>query len=302
MNELRIAMIAVRIILLFLLAAQPFVQAISMIYNFRIAQVTKQAIFENSKEKRHELVFLIFDQYRRKYDAIKQQFVGGFGSYIYNYQSYYGRVDAAFSHIKETYEGVIQFSGTEADDVLFTVGKNIFLNQQSDLTFSGFLGIPTHRIFRLQHVDFGYSQIGLGLQCDGQYQCNKSSALLYGARYIHFIPRAALDSLDQRHIFTIGTIFDLLTAYKRSGKNQGIELGYTARFRFGAHASPPYDDIVTKTNYIRSNFYAVYKYKFIIGTTSQRLLFNIAYGFDHKPKIFGNKYIITLWGSWNISF
>ena len=97
---------------------------------------------------------------------------------------------------------------------------------------------------------------------------NDEGALLYGARYIYFVPRKALDSLDEPHTFTIGNIGDLLLAYKNNwNKKNGIELGYTARFRFGAHISPNLDDIVKKTNYIRSNFYIVYKYRFIWNDT-----------------------------------
>ncbi len=28
----------------------------------------------------------------------------------------------------------------------------------------------------------------------------------------------------------------------------------------------------------------------------------ISYGFDHRPKLFGLKRIVTLWGAWDINF
>ena len=65
---------------------------------------------------------------------------------------------------------------------------------------------------------------------------------------------------------------------------------------------PSLDEIVKKTNYIRSNFYIAYKYKFLVNDISNRLIWYLSYGFDHKPKVFGNKYIVTLWASWNIRF
>ena len=50
----------------------------------------------------NQLMALIFDQYRKKYNGTFQNFVGGLGSYIYNFDSYYFRIDGAVSHIKET--------------------------------------------------------------------------------------------------------------------------------------------------------------------------------------------------------
>lgn len=276
---------------------------ISMVYNFRIAQITKQPIIEKSTDNEHSLIALIFDQYRKKDDNIFQNFIGGLGSYIHDFEPYYFRTDFAVSHIKEVTDHTTTFSGTETDDILFTIGRNFILNDRTTMTLSWLFGIPTHRIFRLQHTDFGYSQIGTGIQFDGSYALNHKSDLLYGARYIYFVPRKALDDLDQKHTFTIGNIGDLLLAYKNNwDKHHGIELGYTARFRFGAHIYPNLDEFVKKTNYIRSNFYIAYKYKFLLNTVSNRLIWYLSYGFDHKPKVFGNKYIVTLWGSWNIRF
>ncbi len=291
-----------RWLLFFILLQHVHLLPISMVYNFRIAQITKQPIVEKS-HRHNRIIALLFDQYRKKYNGIFQNFIGGLGSYIYDFDSYYFRTDFAASHIKEITDHVTTFSGTETDDILFTGGRNFIINDRTTMTFSGLFGVPTHRIFRLQHVDFGYSQIGLGLQWDGSYLLNDTSALLYGARYIYFVPRTALDDLEEKHRFTIGNIGDLLLAYKNNWDfHHGIEFGYTARFRFGAHIYPNLDDIVKKTNYIRSNFYGVYKYKFIVNDISHRLLFYLSYGFDHTPKIYGNKYIVTLWASWNIGF
>lgn len=290
-------------VLFFILLLHTNLYPISMVYNFRIAQVTKQPIHEEGTAKHHTLVALGFEQCRQKRNHIFQNYAGGLGSYIYNFDTYYFRIDGAFSNIKEVTSGITTFTGTEADDILFTAGKNFIINENTRWTFSGLFGVPTHRIYRLQHSDFGYSQIGLGIQFDAATALNDESALLYGARYIYFVPRKALDSLDESHRFTIGNIGDLLLAYKNNwNKKNGIELGYTARFRFGAHISPNLDDIVKKTNYIRSNFYIVYKYRFIWNDTFNRILYYLSYGFDHKPRLYGNKYIVTIWVSWNISF
>jgi hypothetical protein len=275
--------------------------AVSMVYNFRIAQITKQPILEGH-ERKHMIVSLIFDQFRKKYDGPWQNFVGGLGSFIYKPHPYYFRADFAVSHIKQVVSGVTTFSGTETDDILFTLGRNIIVDDITRITFSGLFGFPTHRIHTLQHVDFGYAQVGTGAQFDGSTDINHINAFLYGLRYIHFFPRSALDDLDEKHRFTIGNIADIFLAHKSTWGMQGFEFGYTARIRFGAHIHPNLDDTVKKTNYTRSNFYAVYKYKFLINNISHRLLFDISYGFDHSPKLYGNRYIVTLWASWNIGF
>ena len=145
--------------------------------------------------------------------------------------------------------------------------------------------------------------MGLGIQLDGTINIGTGEqALIYGGRYIYFVPRNAQDDFDNSYNYTIGQTVDLLAAYKKNWPIHGIEFGYTSRFFFSAAVHPHFDDEVKKLNYIRSNFYAVYKYRFFIHEHPNRLLFNIAYGFDHKPKVFGNKYIVTLWTSWNISF
>jgi len=164
------------------------------------------------------------------------------------------------------------------------------------------LGIPTHKILRLKHVDFGYGQASLGVQLDGSYRSVNKGTFVYGARYIYFIPRHAHDTLNQDYFFSIGNDISLLLAYKNNWNKHGFEIGYTERFQCGAGISPYVDDIVKSANYMRSNFYAVYKYKFLLKQIANRLLFNVGYGFDTSPKKFGNKYVLLFWGAWNVNF
>lgn len=284
-----------------MLTALPL-SAISIVYNFRIAQITKQPIFDRPSANSNTIIGLIFDQFQKKYNGTHQNFAGGLASYIYEYEPYYFRADCAVSHIKERNDGQTTFSGTTTDDILITFGRNFTQNHKSLMTLSGLFGIPTHALSTLKHVDFGYAQIGLGVQFDGSYIFHETNAFLYGTRYIYFVPRKAKDSLCDTYTFTIGNIADLLLGYKHSWKKHGLELGYTARFDFGAHVSPNLDDTAQKINYTRDNFYLVYKYKFLINDVSNRLLFNISYGFDQGHESHRNKYIVTLWGSWNVNF
>lgn len=290
--------------LLFFIACYSIrLSSISIVYNFRIAQITKQPINEEKKYKSSLLIALLFDQYQKKYIGnITQNFAGALGAYIYNVGANYCRADIAVSHIQEKTNHTVTFSGTEADDILFTIGHNIQLNNKSVITLSGLFGIPTHRVFRLQHVDFGYGQVGTGIQLDGSYNLSHGEDILYGGRYVYFIPKTAYDNNEQKYTLTAGNLGDLLIAYKKNWIQHGIEFGYTARFNFGAAIYPMLTDFTEKTDYIRSNFYIVYKYKFFIQNIQNRLLLNLSYGFDHRPYRFGNKNIITLWGSWNIYF
>ncbi len=280
---------------------------ISMVYNFRIAEVTKQPILEKSSKQNHNnqnnrAIALLFDQYIKKYDGTKQNYAGGLASYGYDFVPYYFRIDCAVSHIHEKINNTTPFSGTEMDDLLSTVGRNFIISNNASLSLSGLFGVPTHKVYRLLHTDFGYSQIGTGLQLDGLYSFNHAGDFVYGARYVYFVPRNAWDNLEQKHRFTIGNVADLLVAYKNRWNKHGLELGYTSRFDFSTHVYPKLDNIVEKINYTRSNFYLIYKYKFFIKDIPNRFLFNISYGFDHSSKTFGDKDIVTLWASWNINF
>lgn len=279
-----------------------YVSTVSIVYNFRIAQITREAILENGNEPRNSFVALFFDQWREKYTKTHQQYTGAFGSYILDFGSNYFRTDFAVSHIQEKTAGTTSFSGTESDDILFTFGHNIIVSDHSYITVSGFLGIPTHKLFRLQHPDFGYSQIGIGAQVDGSYTINGTSSFVYGARYIHFVPRQGQDISGADYTVTTGNVTDILVANKQNWGKHGLEFGYTARFRFGAYTYPIINDFTEKTDYIRSNVYLVYKYKFAIHDVWNRLLFNISYGRDHRSKQFGNAYIMTFWASWHVWF
>lgn len=279
------------------------VLGVSTVYNFRIAQLTRQPIYPESTHRHHSIIALPFYFLYKKYSGPIQDYSGALGSYIFDHSNAYIRIDAAASSIRAKTDHTVTFSGAATDDILVTAGYDFtFEKHHARATISGLFGIPTHRIHTLQHPDFGSGQIGLGLQADGLYEFNPISSLICGARYIYFIPRTAYDSNCAKHTFTIGNIADMLIALKNMWEHHGFELGYTARFDFGAACHPALDDTVKKTNYIRSDFYAVYKYRFIIRDVANRLQFNIGYGFDHIPKYYGNKYILNLWASWRIHF
>jgi len=290
------------ILLLLLLCNLTIHGTISMVYNFRIAQITKQPIAEQSDDHPNSVMGLLFDVYEQKYNQIHQNFGGGLATYIRNFIPYYFRIDGAVSHIKASLNGTTSYSGTQTDDILFTMGRDFLIGEQAKVTISGLFGIPTHAITGLQHASFGYGQVGLGGQLDGIYNLNSHYALIGGTRYIHFFGRKAYAQNQDLYKFNIGNILDLLFAGKYNGVKQGLELGYTARFQFGAKISPFLANATSTSNYIRNSFYGVYKYRFKIHELQNRFLLNLAYGFDSRPKTTGNKNIITVWGSWTVNF
>jgi hypothetical protein len=284
--------------------------ALSVIYNLRISQVTGEPIDENNYGNSSRVLALFFDNYQAKYVGdIKQNAVGVLTSFIHDFSSeFYLRTDFAVGHITEHIDHVATFSDTETDDILLTFGRHFIPHETTKLTISGLFGIPTHSIFALQHVDFGYGQLGVGAQLDGIYHLHYlhdtlyNTDFVYGLRYLYFVPGHAFDHQLNRYVFTIGNLFDILMSVKKKWGHHGIEGGYTRRWDFGAHIMPTIDDIVEKTNYTRNNFYFVYKYQFQIREIHNRLLFNIAYGFDSRPKDFGNKHIVFFWTSWVVHF
>jgi hypothetical protein len=275
----------------------------SVVYNFRIAQITKQPIAKKLTSKSASSMILAFNIYEQKYTGgIANNFAGCMPSVVYNLESLYARIDFAFANIHQKTNGCLTFSDTESDDILISLGHAFKINEKSKVTLSGLLGVPTHPIFTLEHVAFGYGQTALGIQLDGIYNCYNDFHILCGTRYLYFVPKNALDAAENSYTFSIGNVADLLIALKNGWGKHELESGYARRWDFGSSISPAFDDIVAKTNYDRNSFYLVYKYHFKKQNISHRLLLDVAYGFDSKPKNYGNKHIFTIWGSWAMNF
>ncbi len=214
-----------------------------MVYNIRIAQITKHPTTDKTaKAKEVKVETLVFDQFHKKMNGIKQNFVGAFGSLLYNFKPYYLRGDLAVSNIHETTKMSPGFSGTETDDLLLSGGRNFIINKHNDITLSGLFSIPTHRMYRLQHTDFGYSQVGMGLQLDGLHAFSETSSMISAIRNVYFIPRIALDNTLTKHTFTLGNIADIMIGYKQHWPHHDIELGYSLEFSYRAKISPTLDD------------------------------------------------------------
>lgn len=275
--------------------------ALSIVYHFRIAQITKQPIFEHIDTK-YTLIALVFDQVLKTYQGdIQKNFAGDLDAFIYNFKPYYFRTDFAFAYVTENIKHVPTYSSVETDDILFTVGRNFILDN-AKVTLSGLFGVPTHKNGILQHPQLAFAQFGTGIQLDGTYKFNNKNSVIWGLRSVYFIPRNALDDFNRKHIFTIGTLSDILISYRHDWAYHDLEIGFTERFQLGARIHPNLDNTIEKTNYIRSSFYIAYKYKFFINNIQNRITFEAAYSFDNTPKRYGYQYVIIGWVTWNVAF
>jgi len=280
------------------------VSAVSVVYNFRVAQITRQPIAQkNINHKPNTLSLLLFDffQKTRCFD-IRENYAGGLATYSRNFsENYYFRTDFATASAHQTVKKIETANVIESDDILFTVERNILQHEQGKVSVCGLLGIPTHSVYTLQRVGIGTGQVGLGAQLDGLYKLAQNCDFLCGARYVYFIPRNAIDNFGNSYKFTIGSIADLLLALQTNRTlGHNIEGGYAVRWGFDIHATPAIPEL-NNLNYTRNNFYLVYKYTFLKDRFAHRFLFNISYGFDSKPKKIGYN-AVMVWGSWGIAF
>lgn len=275
--------------------------SISVVYNFRIAEVTRQPIFDKETDTRNIVLGLLFDQYQQKYCGdITQNFFGALGSWIYRFDSSYFRTDFAGAHVDQTEKCATTFTGNNTDDILFTFGHNFRFNKIST-TISGSVGFPTHKSLNLLHSDVGTGQIGLAVQFDAAFPLSEQRDFLIGTRYLHFFPRAACGPLNREFIFGIGNVIDVRVAHNQRWNHHGLEIGFTQQWSFGATVEPFVQAIIDATNRRRTAFYGVYKYHFLINDIKNGLLFTISYGFDNKNR-FSNKHIVTAWAAWGVSF
>lgn len=277
--------------------------SISVVYNFRIAQITRKPIADQTNTHPNSTSLLLFNFFQKSDGlCLRENYIGGLFTYNRNFKKkYYFRVDFADAHVNQTLNRAPNVNVAESDDILFTVGRNILAKERSKVSISGVLGIPTHSVNNLQRVGFGTGQVGIGGQLDGLYKLTQKIDFLWGGRYNYFIPRKSFDTLGNCYTFTIGSIADVLVAFQTSKPlGHGIEAGYDARWGFGIHATPNIAEL-DRLNYMRNNFYLVYKYTFLTERYAHRFLLNFSYGFDSKPKCIGYQ-AFMIWTSWGIAF
>ena len=284
----------------------PAYGSISIVYNLRIAETSKRFTVASMFPRPSLGTCTLFGTFREKYDGSTQRCGGGLFTLIYAPEMFFLRVDGAVGHIASNSQG-IRFSRAQTDDLLFSAGYSPKIADEVRITFSGLLGIPTHKDTSLEYAQFGYGHCGLGAQMDGVIACStaKDKTIRCAARFIHFFQRktcALVDTSLEQFKYALGNLVDLFIAFHYRRTGHSLEAGYNPSFFFDAHICPDYDDVVEKTDYIRNNFYGSYRYRFLINQRTHMIAAALSYGFDARPKTYGNKHIITVWASWSINF
>jgi len=273
------------------------------VYNVRIAETKKKHFEESAKPYTIFGITFPMEQFRKKYYGETQLYNVIYSNLIHVRDPFYARIDFAASKFSVKFED-FRFSRTQMDDLLFMGGYSFEPNKKSKLTLSGLLGIPLHADHSALEPQFGIGQVGLGSQLSGgfiylnEYPHNTIRLI---ARYIHFFPRKNNFETNQ-YKFSSGNLIDLLITFHFDGPVNRFETGYNTEFDFGAHVTPDVPNLIKRNSYIRHSFYAGYKRKFLLKNYNASVATALSYSFDQKPKILGNKYIITTWTTWGISF
>lgn len=209
--------------LLVLSASMFLTHAVTIVYNMRIAEITKRQKLNLSNQNRNILAQTSFGQVRTLKNGFKQRAFGAIASYIRAQESVYLKIDGAYGHVQNNIL-TRTVKRTQTDDILFTGGYSHTVGTYGRLTYSALLGIPTHRDFIFELAQLGTGHVGTGAQIDGSYAyvSDRSNVLFAAARLIHFFPRNAsprdpclqpLYPCDEYNV-KLGNIADLFVAHQ----------------------------------------------------------------------------------------
>ncbi len=295
-----------RTIFLILLLIVCDLESASLVYNLRIAESTKRQAVESPYRKPSLAVIALVSQFSKSRDDIRFSYTGGLLSLQHSKKNFFIRADIAAAHVKQkTCE--TKFSRTQTDDILFSGGYSFVLDEKTRGAITVILGIPTHQDTILEGTQFGTGHVGLGGQFDGAYFYSGNNTIFVAARYIRFFARDISTCIANQRLefnFNIGNVVDLFISHaSRLGRRHKFEFGYNPTFVFQAHICPPIEQFLTRINFIRSNFFANYRYGFLIHEKfPSGIAAGISYGFEHVPHDIGIKYVVTVWGGWGINF
>lgn len=275
----------------------------TFVYNLKISLSTRlhSIHFENICPSLITLTPI--QQWRKKYNGIKQTVGGGLGTLATNRGPWYFEVDWAAAEIKQG-----TFSRIQTDDILFTTGYSHEFSKTNRGSISFLLGIPTHKDTIFQPIEFGINHVGLGIQLDDSwtYSQNGVNYLFTAFRYIRLFPRTVKNYVEDKKIqynLDLGNTVDLLIANASNWGKHKLEFGYNATFAFGATISPSLSVVTNAINGTRNAFYANYRYAFFIADQQlAAFMIGTSYGFDSLPKDFGFKSIYTLWATFGMCF
>jgi hypothetical protein len=278
----------------------------TLVYNMRIAETTKAKNRALVEPLPSIGALTTFAQFRAHNNPLRQSVGGALGTYIYARKGWYARVNAAAGKVHAHACDIVSISRTQMDDILFTGGYGWRPSDQSSISLSGHLGIPTHNDDSLQLFQLGTGHVGLGAQIDGAYAYNEAQTFIGAARFIHFFPRDVHLTLQEvNHTLTtyIGNAFDLLFTYQHTWGPHLLGIGYNPTFIFGAKLEPTLPAFSNlKTHTTTNSFFCSYRYGFLLGTHLSAIIFGISYGFGSTPVPNDKVHTTTAWFSGGINF
>jgi len=304
---------------------------ISPVYNLRISESTKRQHGEFNPERPSLGTITLYTTARQQYIGTHQNAIGLLPTLIYTTESAYLRVDWSFGHVSDRINSnMISRSHTQTDDLLFSAGYSYAPNQQTKLTLSGLFGLPTHQDksllpypgTTLLETQIGVGHVGLGIQLDGEFRfaplrTSIGHSIRAAARLIHFFPRivptpAMINILYPTHpIFSLypGDLLDIFLGYHITIRHHAFETGYNPSFLFHSRICPIISGFNRAANYTRSSFYIFYKYGFSMHNHESAIAIGVSGGFDNTrgsdsqgQRPFDNRYILTGWLGWGLSF
>ena len=287
--------------------------AVTIVYNMRVAEITKRQQLDPSKRKPNIIGETTFGQWRKIKNGARQSAYGAIATYIFSQKSFYLKIDGAVGHVRNDLD-TITIKRTQTDDILFSGGYGHAVGQYSRFTYSALLGVPTHRDFILDLAQFGTGHVGIGGQFDAAYAYvpDRSRVLLAATRLIHFFPRNVsshdpcikpLYNCFQYYLKT-GNIADLYVAHQMNwNKVNRFECGYDATFiGFGSSIQPEIPNFGGSALFIRNSFFGAYSRIIPIGKVKTGMIIGLSGGFDSRPPTFGNTYMITAWALYGVLF
>lgn len=289
------------------------VQAISIVYNMRIANITRRQHANVPGNHAHAVIETPFGQWRALKDGTKQHDAGVLNSYIYSRSSGYIKVDTAVGHIATDIpvparNTSMHIARMQWDDLLFTGGYGHHVFKNGRVAYSALFGIPLHRDYILELAQFGTGHIGVGAQIDSSYALTDNQTMFFALRGIYFVPRNArvenpcLTPLYAQSTYDIrlGTVFDIFISYQTMWNVYNrLEYGYDATFAPTGSINPP---VTNGVEFTRHSFFGVYFRTIPLFGKMTGLIIGLSGGFDSRPPVLGNRYHTTLWGSWGFAF
>lgn len=281
-----------------------FTYSVTIVYNLRIAQITRRqaATFNGAL-----VAPSAFGQWSTFRNGAHQTATGGYLSYVYTWPSWYIKIDSAVARVRNKLCSTV-ITQLQTDDIFISGGWGHIFNEQTRGSLTAHLGIPTHKDTILKGVEFGTGHYAVGIQYDiaHAYKTGGHHFFLGAARFIHFFPRTihsypplAAQCFD----FALGNLIDIYLAHAITWeKRHRLEFGYDGTYGFGARIQPNISNFFGVATLLRNSFFLAYMRRTELIDLPNAWIFIISAGYDSRPNLLGRKYIVTLFGSWAVHF